>query len=103
MAGETSTRPTHIAMGNGSTGATSQDTALVSELGRVAIDTTTRNSNRIEFTATFNSTALNGQTLRELGVFNASTGGTMYMRTTIADLDKTSNFEIIVTASFEVE
>lgn len=73
----------YIAAGEGSTGVTSADTALESELDRVAVlsydDTAT---GAVRFRAIFESNQANGN-LQEFGVFNAVSGGIMGAKTVL--------------------
>lgn len=96
--GETVGIPTHIAIGTVNTIANKEDTILGNEVVRVAVSTKRFLSpNELALTATFDTSTANGQTIKEVGVFTASSGGTMYERTAISDLDKTSSFSIDVT------
>ena len=93
--GTGSTPPSHIGVGTDSTTADTEDTTLYTEVGnRNSIDSTTSTSNSVTFSTLFLSTKLNGNTLREVGVFNASTNGDMFARFTHAALVKTANIEI---------
>lgn len=73
----------HIALGTGSTPAAFTDTALVSEKARVPAGKTVQGtpSWTCVFTGTFTSTQINDT--REIGLLNASTGGTLCTRTVL--------------------
>ena len=79
------TKPSHFAFGSGSTAASESDTALSTEFafgsyGRAAI-TTSRLDNIVKYTTsgwTNNSTV--EVTLNEVGILNASSGGTLVAR-----------------------
>jgi hypothetical protein len=77
----------HMAIGSGSTGAGASDTALGSELTRVALTSATVSNSSITYIGTFNAGIGTGA-VSEAGIFNASTGGTMLCRTTFSTLNK---------------
>lgn len=73
------TGPTHMGIGTGYTAAAAGDTALESQSARVALAATTPGTKMVQWTATFPAGTATG-TLREIGLFNASSGGTMSNR-----------------------
>lgn len=84
MAGETETRPSHIAVGTGivESGEASKLGALVSELHREPITArwlTGTNSDAARFSAIFTKGVAN-DTWTEVGLFNAASGGDMLAR-----------------------
>lgn len=70
----------HMAVGSGSTAAAAGDTTLGSEEGRVALTSTTDSTGQIVYVATFAAGTATAS-LREAGLFNASSAGTMLCRT----------------------
>lgn len=97
------TPPTHIAIGTSGTAANPEDTALGNEIARVAISSKEFLSpDVISFVGTINTNTANGQTIREIGLFNASTGGTMFSRVVIADLAKDNTFSIDITVVLRI-
>lgn len=86
---------THIAVGSGSTAASAGQTALVTELGRVAFTYTVAGSS-VTLTASFNAGVATG-TWNEAGIFNAASAGTMYARTTFGSITKSASTVYIVT------
>lgn len=86
---------THIAVGSGTTAASPSQTALVTELGRVAFTYTVSGSS-VTLTATFAAGVATG-TWNEAGIFNAASAGTMYARTTFAAINKSASTVYIVT------
>ena len=100
--GNSTTSPTHIAIGDDSTDPTKQDTTLTSELTRLAIDTINYTSNKVIYTAVLSSTEQNGEELKEAGLFNASVAGTMFDRFTHTTISKNSNIEVeyVITLTF---
>ena len=94
LAGSTFTAPSHIAWGDSSTAATEDDTVLGNELERNAIDTNIVTGTTIEITSTLTTAELVGSTIKEVGLLNASSSGTLFMRNTFNDIEKTSGFEV---------
>ena len=73
----------HMAVGSGTTTPTAGQTALVNELARVSLTSRTQgsggNADTVIYVATFGAGVGTG-TLREAGIFNASSGGIMLCR-----------------------
>lgn len=92
----TPTQMTHMAVGAGTTAAASGDTALGSELGRVALASDSSSSNVVTYTATFPAGTGTGA-VTEAGVFNASSGGTMLCRTVFAVVNKGADDAMSIT------
>lgn len=96
MAGDSSTAPTHIATGVGTISANESDSSLGSEVGREAINSTSRDGKKVTYTITLDSLQLNGNDLTEVGLLNASTNGDLFQRSVFAAISKTNAFEIQV-------
>ena len=79
----------HMAIGSGTASAAAGDTALGSELSRVAL-TATVTGNSIKYVGTWNAGVGTGS-VSEAGVFNAASGGTMLCRSVFSALDKTAD------------
>lgn len=77
----------HMAVGDDGTTPVLGDTTLGSELGRVALTSTTVTSNVVEYIATFGAGTATGA-IEEAGILNAGSGGTMLCRTTFAVVNK---------------
>ena len=76
---------THMAVGTGSTAAAAGDTTLGTESARVALTSSTVSGATITYVATFPAGTPSTLTaLNEAGIFNASSGGTMFCRTVFA-------------------
>lgn len=92
---------THLGVGSGSTAAAPADTALQAELLR---DTFTKRTNTgtgaVTLTYFLGSTAANGSTLREAGLFTAVAAGTLFARAVHEPIAKTS--AITVTYTWQV-
>lgn len=92
----TPTQMTHMAVGAGTTAAASGDTALGSELGRVALASDSSTGNVVTYTATFPAGTGTGA-VTEAGVFNASSGGTLLCRTVFAVVNKGADDAMSIT------
>ena len=96
MVGTASAVMSHMAIGSSSTAAAAGDTALGSELGRVALASGTAASNVVTYTATFPAGTGTGAVV-EAGIFNAGTAGTMLCRTVFAVVNKGADDAMSVT------
>lgn len=101
LAGNTLAAPSHMAIGSSSTATTTSDTQLGGELGRVALDSTTRTSNVNQYVATFPAGTGTGAVV-EAGIFNASSSGNMLCRTTFSVVNKAAGDTIIITWNITV-
>lgn len=90
------TAMSHMAAGTGATAAALGNTTLGTEIGRVALTSAVSSVNTIVYTATFGPGVATGS-ITELGVFNASSSGTMLARTVFAALVKDSLMTLTVT------
>jgi hypothetical protein len=77
----------HMAVGAGTAPAAAGNTALGTELGRVALGSTTATNNQVSYVASFGAGVGTGA-VTEAGLFNASTGGTMLCRTVFSVVNK---------------
>ena len=90
------TAMSHMAIGSGSTAAAASDTALGSELGRVALTSTTVSSAVVTYVATFAAGTGTGA-VTEAALLNASSGGTMLCRTVFSVVNKGSADSMTIT------
>ena len=86
----------HMAVGSSSTAAATSQTALGTELGRVALDSTTRASNTITYVATFPAGTGTGS-ITEAGILNAGATGNMLCRTVFGVVTKASGDTVVIT------
>lgn len=86
----------HMAMGSGTTAAAADQTALVSELGRVALDSVDGAANKAVYIATFGPYVATGA-LTEAAMFNAASAGTMPARTVFPVVTKQDLDSIVLT------
>ena len=95
---------THIAVGDDNTTPTTGDTTLGNELLRIAFTDTTGPTNGVyTMSMRISTTQLNGNTIREIGVFNAASGGTMLTRLLTTEYAKTSDKEVWIDVTFDIE
>ena len=96
MVGTAANIMSHMAIGESNTAAAAGDTALGSEVGRVALTSGTSASNVVTYTATFPAGTGTGAIV-EAGIFNASSAGTMLCRTVFAVVNKGADDAMSVT------
>lgn len=78
---------THLAIGSGDAAATNSDTSLITETARNALLSTTVSDTTITYSAQIAAGDGTGS-VKEAGIFNASSAGTMLCRTTFAEVTK---------------
>ena len=91
----------HMAIGTVSTAAAATDSALGGESARVALTSTTVTGNVVNYVASFPAGTGTGA-ITEAGLFNASTVGTMFCRTTFAVVNKGASDSMTITWSVTV-
>ena len=96
MKDATSNVMSHMAVGEDSTTPVNGNTTLGTEIGRVALDSTTVSNNVITYVATFPAGTGTGG-LEEAGILNASSAGTMLCRTTFAIVNKAAADSMVIT------
>jgi len=101
MKDATATAMSHMAVGSGSTAAVAADSALGTQLARVALDsttlvTTTVTNDAVQYVATFAAGTGTGA-VTEAGIFNASSAGTMLCRTVFAVINKGALDTLVIT------
>jgi chloramphenicol 3-O-phosphotransferase len=87
MKDTTATAMSHMAIGSGTTAAAVGDTTLETELGRVALTSTTVTNNAVAYVATFPAGTGTGA-VTEAGILNASSSGTLLCRTVFSVINK---------------
>lgn len=96
MGGTSSDVMSHMAVGSGSVAANAADTGLGSELGRVALASSTVTDNAIAYVATFGAGVGTGA-VTEAGIFNDGTAGDMLCRTVFAVVNKQADDSLQIT------
>ena len=91
----TSTVMSHMGVGTGTTAESVGQTALVTQLIRVALTSTTVTNNQVVYAATFAAGEGTGA-ITEAGIFNASSAGTMLSRTVFSVVNKAAGDTLII-------
>lgn len=91
----------HMAIGSGTTAAAAGDTTLGTELGRVALTSTTVTNNEVAYVATFAAGTGTGA-VTEAGLFNASSAGDMLCRTVFSVVNKSADDSLQITWTITV-
>lgn len=86
----------HMALGSGTIAPAAAQTALETEIGRVALTDTTVVDNVVTYTATFPPGTATGA-VTEAGIFNSDTAGTMLCRTSFPVVNKGADDTISIT------
>lgn len=97
----TPTEMSHMAIGASSATAASGDTALGSELGRVALASDSSAGAVVTYVANFPAGTGTGAVV-EAGVFNAGSGGTMLCRTVFSVVNKGADDAMSITWTITV-
>lgn len=101
MKDATATAMSHMAVGSGTTAAAAGDSTLGTELGRVALTSTTVASNAVTYVGDFPAGTGTGA-VTEAGIFNASSAGTMLCRTVFSVVNKAAADTLKVTWTLTV-
>ncbi len=103
LAGDSVAGITHLAVGTGNTAAAAADTELDTEVEREPITAVSKNSGQLVVTYFLATGVANGNTLREAGLFNDGSAGTMFSRAVLAsDIVKTSSVSATFTWTITV-
>lgn len=87
---------THMGAGTGTTAAATGDTALQTQLARVALASATPASNVVTYVASFPAGTATGS-ITEAGLFNASSSGDMLARSVFGAVVKGSSDSLTIT------
>ena len=101
MKDATATAMSHMAVGSNSTAAASGDSALGTELGRVALTSTTVSTNSVTYVGDFPAGTGTGAVV-EAGILNASSSGTLLCRTVFSVVNKAAADTLKVTWTLTV-
>ena len=96
MKDASATAMSHMAIGSGTTNPAASDTAVETELGRVALTSTNVSAAVVTYVATFAAGTGTGA-VTEAGILNASSGGTMLCRTEFSVVNKGSADSMTIT------
>lgn len=97
----TPTAMSHMAIGSGTTNPVVGDTALETELGRVALTSSASAGAVVTYVASFGAGTGTGA-VTEAGILNASSGGTLLCRTEFAVVNKGADDSMSVTWTITV-
>lgn len=97
----TPTAMSHMAIGSGTTDPAVGDTALETELGRVALTSSASAGAVVTYVASFGAGTGTGA-VTEAGILNASSGGTLLCRTEFAVVNKGADDSMSVTWTITV-
>lgn len=84
LVNQATSHPTYIAIGTGSAEMSEFDTSLAGELRRFPVDQISYSSGVLTFRATRSGMTDSGLSLREIGLFNSSSAGSLFARTTFS-------------------
>ena len=87
----------HMAIGTGSTAAAFGDTALGAETDRNALTSATDAANVVTYVGTWAAGDGTNSALREAGIFNAASTGTMLARAVYSNIDKQAGDTLTIT------
>lgn len=87
----------HMAIGTGSTAAAAGDTTLGTETDRNALTSRTDSGAVVTYVGTWAAGDGTNSALREAGIFNASSAGTMLARVVYANVDKQAGDSLTIT------
>lgn len=98
IAQDTSTFPGWIGIGTDNTAADVTDTTLGAEVDRNALTSDSANSGVITYKAFFSKSEANGNTIAEVGLFDAASSGNMFCRSILSStVAKTSSVSLSIT------
>ncbi|OUW93090.1 MAG: hypothetical protein CBD88_07555 [Flavobacteriales bacterium TMED228] len=86
----------HMAIGTGSTSPAAGDTTLGTETARVALTSTTVTNADVAYVASFGAGTGTGA-ITEAGLFNSSSAGTLFCRTTFSVVNKGADDSMTIT------
>lgn len=87
----------HCGVGTDATTPAAGDVALGAEVFRDQLSQRTKQAAQLVIKFVLGSQQANGSTLREAGLFNAVSGGTLYARVTPEEVEKTDSILVIYT------
>ena len=98
MAGTTQAVMSHMSIGTDNTGLGVGNSALGTEVSRQSLTSTTVNDNDVVYVATFPANSPSTQaSIKEAGIFNAGSNGTMLCRTTFGTITKGTSDSLTIT------
>lgn len=101
LASPTINKPSHMAIGTGTSGPAAGDTALGTELDRNALTSKTRSTNVVTMVGDWAAGDGTG-TITEAGIFDASSSGNLYVRAVFGAISKSASDTLRITWSLTV-
>lgn len=95
--------PNYIAFGTGDSEFNETDITLETETVRNIVSNIDKANTTIEWTGTLTEAQGNGTTIEEVGLFNASSSGDMFVREVVYPVNKTSAFEYDIVAVMRIK
>lgn len=89
----------HLAVGTDDSDTSSADTALGNEVARFSVTDTVDNGSEIDISTFIDTSEANGNTLKEVGLFTAASGGKMLNHALITDVVKTPEKTLTITVN----
>jgi len=102
LASPTISKPSHMAVGTGSTAPAAGDTALGAEIDRNALTTKTRSTNVVTMVGDWAAGDGTNSAIAEAGIFDAASTGNMYSRATFTAINKGASDTLSITWTFTV-
>lgn len=101
LASPTISKPTHMAVGTGTSGPAAGDTTMGTELDRNALTTKTRSTNVVTLVGDWAAGDGTGA-ITEAGVFDASSSGNLYSRVVFSVINKAAADALTITWTYTV-
>ena len=96
----THNKPTHMAIGTGSTAPAAGNTALGAEIDRNALSSKTRSTNVLTMVANWAAGDGTNAAIAEAGVFDAASTGNLYSRATFTAINKGASDTLQITWTY---
>lgn len=93
----------HVAAGDDNTTPTAGDTALGNEVIRKARQEYTEGTSDVIISLFLNSLESNGDALKEVGMFDASSGGNLLQRNIFSTINKTTGLEVWIDIEEQID
>lgn len=93
----------HVAVGDDNTTPTAGDTVLGNELTRKARQEYTEGTSDVIISLFLNSLESNGNALKEVGMFDASSGGNLLQRNIFTTINKTTGLEVWIDIEEQID
>jgi len=102
IASPTINKPSHMAVGTGSTAPAAGDTALGAEIDRNALTSKTRSTNVVTMVGDWAAGDATNSAIAEAGIFDAASTGNLYARATFTAINKGASDTLSITWTFTI-